>query len=156
MLAIVLAMDVHGLIGKDNDLPWHYPEDLKYFKSLTLGHTVLMGRKTFQSIYKRLNKALPNRENVVLTRQDISYDGVQIIHDLSQFLNQNEEEDIYIIGGKEIFNQTIDLVDVLYVTHIKHIHEGDQYLQIDFSRFSSEIIKETEDLIFTKYTRRKK
>jgi len=156
MLAIVLAMDVHGLIGKDNDLPWHYPEDLKYFKALTLGHTVLMGRKTFQSIYKRLNKALPKRDNVVLTRQDISYDGVQIIHDLNQYLHQNEEEDIYIIGGKEIFNQTIDLVDVLYVTHIKHIHEGDQYFQIDFSQFSSEVIKETEDLIFTKYTRRKK
>jgi dihydrofolate reductase len=112
-----------------------------------------MGRKTFESIYKRLNRPLPNRENVVLTRQNISFDGVEIIHDLNQYLN-HAKEDIYIIGGKEIFNQTIDLVDVLYVTHIKHIYEGDQYLQIDFSRFSSEIIKETTDLIFVKYSRR--
>jgi dihydrofolate reductase len=156
MLAIVLAMDIHGLIGKDNDLPWHYPEDLKYFKALTLGHKVLMGRKTFESIYNRLNKPLPNRENVVLTRQNLSFDGVEVIHDLDSYLDQAKEEDIYIIGGKEIFNQTIDLVDLLYVTHIKHIYEGDQYLQIDFSQFSCEIIKETDDLIFTKYSRRNK
>ena len=155
MLAIVLAMDVHGLIGHNNDLPWHYPEDLKFFKSLTLNHTVLMGRKTFESIYNRLNKPLPNRENVVLTRQDLSYEGVRVIHDLRSFLDERNAEDLFIIGGREIFNQTLDMVDTMYITHIKHLHVGDQYLNIDFSKFKSQIIKETDDLIFTKYTRLK-
>lgn len=155
MLAIVLAMDVHGLIGHNNDLPWHYPEDLKFFKSLTLNHTVLMGRKTFESIYNRLNKPLPNRENVVLTRQDLSYEGVRVIHDLRSFLDERNGEDLFIIGGREIFNQTLDMVDTMYITHIKHLHVGDQYMSIDFSKFKSQIIKETDDLIFTKYTRLK-
>ena len=90
MIAMVLAMDVHGLIGKNNDLPWHFPEDLKYFKSLTLNHTVLMGRKTFESIINRLGKPLPNRDNVVLTSKDIQYPNVQVIRDLDAFLKKNQ------------------------------------------------------------------
>ena len=156
MLAIVLAMDVHGLIGKDNDLPWHYPEDLQYFKSLTLNQTVLMGRKTYDSIYKRLKKPLPKRINIVLSRHSINYKGVTVIHDLRGFLERSKDEDIYIIGGKEIFMQSIDLVDVMYITHIKNLFQGDQYVQFDFSVFKSHIIRETEDLIFVKYTRLKK
>ena len=153
MLAMVLAMDVHGLIGNNNDLPWHFPEDLKYFKSLTIHHHVLMGRKTFESIKNRLGKPLPNRKNLVVTRQNLAIDGVQIIHDLESFLSQDHQDDIYIIGGKQIFDFTIDMVDVLYVTHVKHLYEGDTYLQIDFTKFTSTILKETDDLIFTKYER---
>ena len=153
MIAMVLAMDVHGLIGKNNDLPWHFPEDLKYFKSLTLNHTVLMGRKTFESIINRLGKPLPNRDNVVLTSKDIQYPNVQVIRDLDAYLKKNQSKDIYIIGGKQVFESAMDDIDTLYVTHIKHLYEGDTFIDIDFSNFTLAIIRETDDLIFTRYER---
>lgn len=154
MFAIVLAMDVHGLIGVNNDLPWHFPEDLKYFKRLTENHKVLMGRKTFDSIYKRLGKPLPKRENIVLTRKKTAIEGCLVINDLKAFLNKNQEDKVFIIGGKQIFEQSIDYVDELYITHVKHLYKGDTFMAIDFSKFSSTIIKETDDLIFAKYVRK--
>ena len=153
MIAILLAMDIHGLIGKNNDLPWHYPEDLKYFKELTLNKKVLMGRKTFESIINRLGKPLPKRTNVVATKSDFTYEGVEVINNLREYLITRKDEDIFIIGGKQIYDQTIDLAEILYITHVKHIYNGDRFIQIDFSQFKESIINENSDLIFVKYER---
>jgi dihydrofolate reductase len=153
MVSIVLAIDAHGLIGRNNDLPWHYSEDLKYFKNLTSGHTVLMGRKTFDSIVNRLGHPLPNRKNLVATRKKKTIEGAEVIHDLEQYLRENKDQDIYIIGGKEIFQIALPYVDCMYITHIKHLYEGDTYMQIDYHEYKMNIIRETEDLIFCKYER---
>ena len=154
MFALVLAMDVHGLIGSNNDLPWHFSEDLKYFKELTLNHKVLMGRKTYDSIFNRLGKPLPKRDNLVVTRKIDSINGCRIINDLNQFLKTPTDDLVFIIGGKQIFEQSIDFIDEMYITHVKHLYEGDTFINIDFSKFDSTILKETEDLIFAKYVRR--
>ena len=150
---MVMAMDIHGLIGNNNDLPWHYPDDLKYFKNLTLNKKVLMGRRTFDSIVTRLNQPLPNRENIVATRNHFHYPDVHVINDVLGYIKDNDGEDIMIIGGKQIFDLTIELVDVLYITHIKHLFDGDQFMQIDFSKYHKHVIKETDDLIFARYER---
>src|SRR3954465_9619912 len=96
-----VAVAENLVIGGDNDLPWYLPEDLKHFKKITLGKTVLMGRKTFDSIIKRLNKPLPERKNVVITRQKDykAPQGVLVFNSLDDALKELSSEDIYIIGG---------------------------------------------------------
>lgn len=152
MIALVLAMDVHGLIGQNNDLPWHYPEDLKYFKELTLNKNVLMGRKTYDSIFNRLGKALPNRQNYVASRQNKPIKDVQLVNDIHSFIKEFKD-DLYIIGGKEIFEQSKEYADYIYITYIKHLYEGDTFINFDYSQYNMKIIKETSDLIFTVYER---
>lgn len=156
MFSMILAMDIRGLIGKNNDLPWHYPEDLKYFKSVTLHKKVVMGRKTFESIFNRLGHPLPHRKNVVVTRGDFFHDGIEVINNLSEFLSLPQEEEIIIMGGKQIYEQSIDLVDRMYITHIKKLYRGDTYIEIDYSKFNSKVIKETDELIFVVYERKVK
>lgn len=153
MIALVLAMDVHGVIGKNNDLPWHFPEDLKYFKSLTLNKKVLMGRRTYDSIISRLGKPLPQRQNIVATRTVSQLNGVEIVKDLATYLNTESSDDLFVIGGKQIFDIALPYAHCIYITYVKHLFEGDTYMSIDYSNYQFEIIKETNDLIFTKYTR---
>src|SRR3989344_919191 len=109
------------VIGKGNDLPWYLPEDLIHFKGLTLGKTVLMGRKTYESIFARLKKPLPDRKNVVITRQS-DYkvpEGVLVFCSLDEALKALSAEDIYVIGGAEIYKQALPLAEVMYMTHVK-------------------------------------
>ncbi len=134
MIALIAAVAKNGVIGAKNDLPWNLPEDLKRFRALTAGKTVIMGRKTFDSIYARLGKALPNRTNVVITRQtDIKMpEGVVVQSTIEDALRSHGSSDIFVIGGGEIFRQTIDLADTLYVTHVHSEVEGDSHFpQID-------------------------
>src|SRR3989344_1374037 len=104
---VAIAKDF--LIGGDNDLPWYIPEDLKHFKKITLGKAVLMGRKTYQSILKRLGKPLPERKNIVITRQaDFQVpEGVLVYHSIDEALKSHKGEDIYVIGGAEIFKNAL-------------------------------------------------
>jgi dihydrofolate reductase len=125
MLAIITAIDNNWAIGKNNQLLCHLPNDLKYFKEVTEGHMVVMGRKTFESI----GKPLPNRKNIVLTRDyDWTAEGVDVVHDIddvidiymsSRFTHMN----MFIIGGEQIYTQFIDFVDTLLVTKIYHTFE---------------------------------
>jgi dihydrofolate reductase len=117
------------VIGKNNDLPWHFSSDLKFFKEKTMGHAVLMGRVTFESIVKRLGKPLPGRTNIVLTRSHAyNYDGAQIVHSLADLENYKKGSDwLFVIGGAEIFNQTLHLADTIYYTHIDHAYDGDVF-----------------------------
>jgi dihydrofolate reductase len=121
MISLIVAMDQNRLIGKDNDLPWRLPEDLKYFKRITTGHTVVMGRKTFESI----GRPLPNRENVVLTHQkDYKKEGATVIHSVEELeaLDAEKEDELFVIGGATLYEQTLDVANRLYITHFPAVN----------------------------------
>ena len=124
-LSIVVAMDNNGLIGKDNQLPWHLPADLAYFKKITMGKSILMGRKTYDSI----GRPLPNRRNIVITRNTkIMITGCEVVSsiDEARLLTENEKE-IMVIGGASLCEQLLPKVNRLYITRIDSEFEGDIY-----------------------------
>ncbi len=152
MIALVVAYDQNRVIGANGSLPWHYPEDLKYFKKVTSGHTVLMGRITYESILKSLGKPLPNRHHVVVSKS-LKDDRVEVIDDIKKYL-ENTHEDLYIIGGASIYAQTLPWVDRLYITHIDASFEGDTVFPAwDKSQFKA--VKDTQSgpLRFAVYER---
>lgn len=127
MLSLIVAMSKNNVIGKDNKLIWHLPEDLKRFKTLTTGKTIIMGRKTFES----LGRVLPNRKHVVLTKSKDFYienEQVEILHELSDINKYiNTEEECFVIGGGKIYSQLIEKAKKLYITKIYEEFEGDTY-----------------------------
>lgn len=136
MIAIVVAIANNNVIGKRNALPWYLPDDLKRFKKLTTGHTVLMGRKTYESIVKRLGKPLPNRKSAVVTRnKDYKVpEGVLLFETLDGAFAALKDDEVYIIGGGEIYRQTFDRADTLYITHINADYDGDVFFpEIDLA-----------------------
>lgn len=144
LIAAVVAMAEDNVIGSSNDLPWYLPADLKHFKKVTDGHVVLMGRKTFESIVNRLGKPLPNRTNVVITRQtDFSYEGVEVFHNLESALAAYEAEDVYVIGGAQIFKQALPFTNRLYLTQVKAQIAGDTYFPVLDSDEWIEVSKES-------------
>ncbi|MEU4292921.1 dihydrofolate reductase [Kribbella sp. NPDC026596] len=117
---LVAAVGRNGVIGRDNDLPWRIREDLQHFKQLTLGHTLVMGRKTYDSI----GRPLPGRRTVVVTRQpDWSADGVEVVHTLEEALKY--EGDLYVAGGGEIYRQALPYADRLELTEVDQSPTGD-------------------------------
>ena len=117
---LIAAVGSNGVIGRDNDLPWRIREDLRHFKQLTLGHTLVMGRKTYDSI----GRPLPGRRTVVVTRQpDWSADGVEVVHTLEEALKY--EGDLYVAGGGEIYRQALPHADRLELTEVDQSPEGD-------------------------------
>ncbi|WP_306303205.1 dihydrofolate reductase [Amphibacillus sediminis] len=123
---MIAAHDRNRLIGKGNWMPWHIPNDLSYFKAMTTGKTIVMGRKTLETF----KKPLPNRNNIILTR-DTAYKvaGAQVFHDYQAILNQfqNTDDEIIIIGGGEIYQLFLPYVDRLYITWIDQSFDGDTY-----------------------------
>lgn len=124
-IAMIAAMANNRVIGKDNQMPWHLPADLKHFKKVTLGKPVIMGRKTYQSI----GKALPGRRNIVISRQSgalsTDADWVQSIEQALALVQQDAE--VMIIGGAEIYRQVLPIADRLYITDIDLAVEGDAF-----------------------------
>lgn len=152
-----VAVAENWVIGGDNDLPWHLPEDLQNFKKLTMGKTVVMGRKTFESILKRLGKPLPGRKNVVITRQTDyrAAEGVLVFHSLEEVAQALAEEDLYIIGGAEIFKLALPLAREMYITHVKGDYEGDAFFpQIAWEAWEKIQEDPHEKFIFAKYKKR--
>lgn len=123
-LAAIVAHDPNLVIGKDGDLPWHYSEDLKYFKRLTMDHPLIMGRVVFEELGE---KPLPGRENIVLSRSR-DYDHVPAFTSFDEALEHvKDEEIVFLIGGGEIYRQFLDRCDKLFVTEIHETYEGDTY-----------------------------
>ncbi|WP_028776810.1 dihydrofolate reductase [Shimazuella kribbensis] len=121
MISIVVAYDQNQVIGYQNQLPWHLPNDLKHFKEVTTGNTIVMGRSTFDSI----GKALPNRKNIVLTRSTSFHaDQVETIHHIKDVLTR---ENAMIIGGASVYEQLFPYADELYITEIHHSFHGDTF-----------------------------
>lgn len=141
MIKIVVATSNNGVIGKDNKLLWKQSEDLKRFKSLTLGQKVVMGRKTYESI----GKPLPNRDNYVITRSLNEIEGCKL---LKSFEEVNKlEGDIFIIGGGEIYEKFITFADEIYLTIIDCDVDGDTFFNLDSNEWieiSSESFKKDE------------
>ena len=126
MIAIVVAAAENNVIGKDNGLIWHLPADLRHFKQVTMGHPMLMGRKTFESI----GKPLPGRTSIIITTQkDYAAKGCIVTHSLQEAVEQAKalDEEICIIGGAEIYRQALPLTDSIYLTRIHHSFEGDVF-----------------------------
>jgi dihydrofolate reductase len=151
-LAIIAAIARNRAIGKDGKLPWHISEDLKRFKRLTVGHAVLMGRKT----YKSLGRSLPDRRNVVLSSTPIQ--GVEAYSSIPLALQALEgEERVYVIGGGQIYSQLLDRVDELYLTLVDQHVDGDTffppYEQLIGTRFKLVHREEHEGFAFVDYVR---
>ena len=125
MISLIVAHDENRVIGYENDMPWHLPGDLQYFKKTTMGKPVIMGRNTFESI----GKPLPGRRNIIITR-NASYvaEGAEIVSSLEEAIALVKDvEEIMIIGGQQIFDLALPLADRLYITHIHHAFKGDTY-----------------------------
>ena len=139
-------MSLNRVIGQGNRIPWHLPEDFKWFKKMTTGNIVVMGRKTFESI----GKPLPNRTTIVLSRSGFSYPGVQTIADLSEL--QPQSRDIFICGGAQIYAQALPLCSDLYLTLVKRTVEGDAFFPPFEHLFApAEEITNTPEFTITHY-----
>ena len=138
MLSIIVAKAKNNIIGKDNKLLWHLPDDLKRFKELTTGHNIIMGRKTFES----LGGILPNRKHIVFTQNPdfkINDENVQVVHsmlEIQEYIENNEEN--FVIGGAMIYNLLMPYVTKMYVTEIEKDFQGDAF----FPRIDTQVWKE--------------
>ena len=143
-VSLVAAVAENNVLGKENQLPWHLPADLKYFKQLTTGHHVLMGRKTWESI----GKPLPNRVSLVVSRsEDFKAEGATVAQSIEEGIDtarKADETELFIIGGGEIFRLAMPLADRIYLTRIDHYFEGDVF----FPEIDAELWKETESKSF--------
>jgi len=121
MIKAIVAMAENRVIGNAGTIPWHLPEDFKFFKATTMGHAILMGRKTYESI----GKPLPGRENIVLSRTMPETPGVTVIRSLDELKEPNDGRDLFVIGGEEIYRLLLPRVQELYVTKVPRAIEGD-------------------------------
>ncbi len=122
IISMIVAQAQNGAIGKNNEMIWHLPDDLKYFKDQTRHHHILMGRKNFDSLGEKY-QPLPQRVNIVITRnKNWQHDGVKVFHDVEEgvkFAQENKEEELFIIGGGEIYKLGLPIADKLYITEVK-------------------------------------
>lgn len=147
MLSLIVAHSSNRVIGKNNDLPWHLPEDLKHFKATTMGHAIIMGRKTFESI----GRPLPGRRNVVITQNpNWSAEGVDVVHSLDDIVRERSFEDGFIIGGATLYKQALPFVQRLFITLICQEFEGDAFFpEIDYEN-DFKIISQSEVMLSEK------
>jgi dihydrofolate reductase len=147
----IAAMSLNRVIGAGNKIPWLLPEDFKWFKQLTTGNVIVMGRKTFESI----GKPLPNRETIVLSRSNFSYPGVRTISDLSEFDLAGESREVYICGGAQVYVQALPLCSDLYLTLVKREVEGDAFFPAFEDKFKLiEEIRDTAEFKILRYGRK--
>lgn len=150
--SLIVAVSRNGVIGIDNQLPWHLPEDLKYFKSVTMGKPLIMGRKTYDSI----GRPLPGRTNIVVTRDQVWHaEGVEVARSLQQAMTlgrlacaRSEADEIMVIGGEQIYQLTLPAADRLYITEVQAEVEGDAFFPpLDHSQWQqiSERLPEQTD-----------
>jgi dihydrofolate reductase len=161
MIIMIAAVAENNALGKNNDLLWHLPNDFKRFKEITSGHHIVMGRKTFESF----PKPLPNRTHVIITRQkDFQFEGCIVVSDLEKAIAAcPKTEDIYIIGGGEIYTQSISFADQLDITRVHHSFDADVYFpeidpeiwELTNETFNSKDEKHLFDYTFQTFVRRK-
>lgn len=141
IISMIAAMGSNRVIGKDNDIPWHLPDDFKYFKNTTKGHHVIMGRKNWESLPHSF-QPLPARPNIIITRQeDYQPEGAQVVKSFEEALDiarKNKEPEAFIIGGGEIYRMGLEYADRIYLTEINGAFDG----QVTFPEFDTKIWKE--------------
>ena len=156
-IILIAAVADNNVIGKNNDLPWYIPEDLQHFKKLTSGHTVVMGRNTYESIVSRIGKPLPNRKNLVVTNQaDYEVlDGAEVLLDINRILKLAKNEEVYIIGGNTLYQAMLSKADILEITHVHQEPEGDVYFpNIDWKDWEEVNREDFDGYSFVKYKRK--
>lgn len=163
MISFIVAMDKNHVIGLNNRLPWRLPRDLRFFKEKTTNQTIIMGRKTFDSI----GKPLPNRKNIVLSRSGGDFpQEIEVVSDINKIIAWNEvdpEKEYFVIGGAKIYEQMLPFADRMYITWIDHAFQGDTYFP-QFSEAEWELTakeqgekdeKNPYDFYFLQYDRKK-
>ena len=153
VLKAIAAASLNRVIGKDGDLPWRLPEDLKWFKKITSGHAILMGRKTWDS----LGGPLPNRRNLVLSRSLEAVDGMEVIRSLDALGELDLESDLFVIGGGELYRQLLSECSELYLTTVlRELPDGDAFFPQHEHLFEPvETLAETEDFVLCRWERKK-
>lgn len=134
MISLIVAMAKNRVIGANNRIPWHLPNELKLFKTLTMGHHIVMGRRTYESI----NRLLPGRTTVIVTRRrDYAVPGAVVVHSIEEALAAaGADEEIFVIGGADLFRETLPIADRLYLTVVDAEPAGDTFMpEIDMSRW---------------------
>jgi dihydrofolate reductase len=145
----VAAMSSNRVIGAYGQIPWHLPEDLRWFKELTTGGTLLMGRVTFDSI----GRPLPGRETIVMSRQEhLQIPGVQVVRDLSGLATARVQGEIFVVGGSEIYRSALPYCRDLYLTEVRREVDGDRKFPVfeDLFRFSA-VLRETPEMRIVHY-----
>lgn len=142
IISMIVAIAENNAIGKENKLLWHLPADLKHFKEITSGHTIIMGRKTFDSV----GKPLPNRRNIVITRKsDFEIPGAEVVNTLEQAIALcDETEEVFIGGGAEIYKMAMNITDKIYLTVVKGTFDADTF----FPALDPATWKETESISY--------
>lgn len=147
----IAAMSLNRVIGAGNKIPWHLPDDFKWFKQLTTGNVIVMGRKTFESI----GKPLPNRETIILSRSQFSVPGVRTVSDLSQIDLAHEAREVFICGGGQVYAQALPLCSDLYLTLVKREVDGDAFFPAFEERFElAEEMRDTPEFKILHYRQR--
>ncbi len=150
MLSLIAAVADNDVIGRDNKLPWRLSTDLKRFKELTLGHTVIMGRKTYESILEALGKPLPDRKNVIITRnKEYRAPGCDVINwDIALDRFEKSPEEVFVIGGGEMYKTALSFAEKIYLTRVHTNPEGDVLFPklnpLEWRTLSSERFREDE------------
>lgn len=160
MITLIAAAAENNALGKDNQLIWHLPDDFKRFKQITTGHYIIMGRKTFESF----PKPLPNRTHVIITRQkDYNIEDCIVVNSIEEAITiSSNEEDVFIIGGAEIYNQSIDFADKIELTRVHANFEADAYFpkinpnkwKIEFEEFHTKDEKHNFDFTFQTFIKK--
>ena len=134
MVSIIVAIAQNGTIGDKNSLLWHIKEDMRFFRTTTSGHPVIMGRKTFESLG---SKPLPKRTNIVITRADREFEGALTAHSLEEAIRMaGEDEEIFVMGGAQIYREALSVVDRMYITVVERDYEGDtSFPDVDYSEW---------------------
>jgi dihydrofolate reductase len=144
MIHLIAALTKDYVIGKDNKIPWKIPEDLRLFREITHGHTVVMGRKTYESI----GRPLPNRENIVVSSTLKEVNGVQIVGSLEDALKDSLHEDLFVIGGQKIYEQAFPYAHMLHLSWIEKSYEGDAF----FPRFDEDDWMIQKSKVYSNFT----
>lgn len=154
--SLIFAMARNRAIGFQGDIPWYIPDDLKRFKALTLGHPCIMGRKTFESIVKRLGKPLPGRSTIVISRSGFEYGDIPVFPDVAEAIEaaqmvalHQDKPEIFVCGGAEIYAAAMPYADRLYVTEVDMIAQGDAFMpawdKAEFRTLKSEQVNAVGD-----------
>jgi dihydrofolate reductase len=150
-LKAIAAMSLNRVIGSGNKIPWHLPGDFRWFKQMTTGQTIVMGRKTFDSI----GRALPNRKTIVISRGGFAHPGVTTVSDLQKLDTNAEPGEIFICGGAQLYAQTLSLCSDLYLTLVKREVEGDTFFPAFEDQFEQiKVIAENPEFSILHYRNR--
>lgn len=151
-IILIAAVSKNNVIGENDRIPWNYPEDLKRFKKLTMGHPIIVGRKTYESI----GRTLPGRQNIILTRnEDYKIEGADVCHSLDEAFEKSEGEKVFVIGGQSVYEKSMPVADQLEITRVHKEVDGDVFFpEIDHDKWVETKREDKDEYSFVTYIRK--